>query len=183
MSESAACAVAVLRRGGVIVHPAEAARGLGCDPRNEKAVRHLFGLKSRPAGAAALLIDADFVQLPAGVGPCPEEAIARAAASWPGPVTGAFPGKSEVPASIVGEHAGIALRVTAHRVARELCGAFGGALVSTSANRRGGPPMQTAAQVREAFAGELDALVAGELGGLERPTPIRDAISGEVVRN
>ncbi len=183
MSDSVARAVAELRLGGVVAYPTEAVWGLGCDPRNENAVKRLFGLKSRPPGVGVLLIGADFAQVSAYIGACPQQAIDRARATWPGPHTWIFPRNVDVPAWIVGEHAGIALRVTAHPVARELCMAFGGALVSTSANRHGEAPARTAAQVRESFADALDALVPGELGGLERPTPIRDAISGEVVRN
>lgn len=183
MSDAIARAVAELRRGGVVAYPTEAVWGLGCDPRNEQAVRRLFALKSRPAGVGVLLIGAEFAQIAAYIGTCPQPAIDRAQATWPGPNTWIFPRNVDVPSWIVGEHAGIALRVTAHPVARDLCLAFGGALVSTSANRHGQPPARSEIQVREAFADNLNALVPGELGGLERPTPIRDAISGDVVRN
>jgi len=87
-----------------------------------------------------------------------------------------------VPPWISGGHAGIALRVTAHAPAAALCRAFGGALVSTSANRHGEPPTRSAAEIRTVFGDELDALVDAPVGGLERPTAIRDAISGEFVR-
>jgi hypothetical protein len=33
------------------------------------------------------------------------------------------------------------------------------------------------------FGDDLAEIVQGELGGLERPTPIRDAISGEWLRD
>ncbi|MET0226605.1 MAG: Sua5/YciO/YrdC/YwlC family protein, partial [Dokdonella sp.] len=82
-----------------------------------------------------------------------------------------------------GAHAGIALRVTAHPRAAALCAAFGAALVSTSANRHGAAPALSADDVHNAFGAELDAILNGNVGGLERPTPIRDAISGAIVRN
>ena len=84
---------------------------------------------------------------------------------------------------IAGGHAGIALRVTAHAPAAELCRAFGGAIVSTSANRHGEPPVRTVDEVRAALGHALDAILNAVTGGLERPTPIRDAISGESVRS
>jgi L-threonylcarbamoyladenylate synthase len=87
-----------------------------------------------------------------------------------------------VPAWIAGAHAGIALRVTAHAPAVDLCRAFGGALVSTSANRHGEPPARSADEARAAFGDSLDAILNGLTGGLERATPIRDAISGEYLR-
>ena len=38
-------AVDCLRAGEVIAYPTEAVYGLGCDPRNESAVRHILHIK------------------------------------------------------------------------------------------------------------------------------------------
>ena len=175
-------AVAALRRGGVIAYPTEAVWGLGCNPLDEAAVRELFRLKQRPATTGVLLIGATYDQLADYVDEVPVDALARAQATWPGAATWVFPASACVPAWIRGSHSGVALRVTAHPVAAALCEAFGGALVSTSANRHGEPPMRRAADVRAAFGKELAAIVDGALGGLDRPTSIRDAVSGETLR-
>ncbi len=176
-------AVAALRAGGVIAYPTEAVYGLGCDPYNESAVARLFALKQRPAGQGVLLIAADFEQVEQFIGAVPADALTRARATWPGPHTWVFPRSATTPAWLAGAHAGIAMRVTAHSVAAQLCYAFGGALVSTSANRHGQAPARTAEGVRAMFGAELDSILNGATGGLERPTPIRDAISGAVIRN
>ncbi|MEZ5462045.1 L-threonylcarbamoyladenylate synthase [Dokdonella sp.] len=176
-------AVAALRLGGVIAYPTEAVWGLGCDPLDRGAVARLFDLKQRPPGQGVLLIGSNFEQFADFVGACPDSALARAKATWPGPSTWIFPRKEQVPSWIVGEHAGIALRVTDHPVARALCEAFGSALISTSANRHGQPAARSAGEVRDMFGSDLAEIVQGELGGLERPTPIRDAISGEWLRD
>jgi L-threonylcarbamoyladenylate synthase len=67
-------------------------------------------------------------------------------------------------------------------VARALCETFGGALVSTSANRSGRPPAISATQIRLAFRRSVDAIVPGPLGGRSAPTTIRDVISGMILR-
>lgn len=176
-------AVDALRLGGVIAYPTEAVWGLGCDPHNESAVRRLFDLKQRPSGIGVLLIAAEFSQIAAYLGECPADAIARAQASWPGPNTWIFPASAAVPSWVVGEHVGIAIRITAHPVASALCRAFGGALVSSSANIHGQAAARNVSELRDMFNDQLDAVVEGELGGLERPTTIRDAMSGEFVRH
>ncbi|MEP7042341.1 MAG: Sua5/YciO/YrdC/YwlC family protein [Dokdonella sp.] len=184
MDSPLAAAVAALRAGGVIAYPTEAVFGLGCDPRNRVACERLFALKRRPSTQGVLLIAASFEQIEPFIDAAtPARAIARAQASWPGPHTWIFPSAPDTPAWIAGAHAGIALRVTAHPVAADLCRAFGAAVVSTSANRHGAPPALCAADVHAAFGDELDAILNGNVGGLERPTPIRDAISGAIVRN
>jgi len=175
-------AAALLRAGGVLAYPTEAVFGLGCDPDNRTAFDTIFALKQRPPEQGVLLIASDFEQIADWIA-APPQAIARAQPTWPGPHTWIFPRAARASAWIAGGHAGIALRVTAHAPAAALCRAFGGALVSTSANRHGEAPARTAEQVRAAFGDTLDAILNGSTGGLERPTPIRDAISGESVRN
>ena len=177
--------VAALRRGGVVAYPTEAVFGLGCDPRDRVAFERLFALKQRPPTQGVLLIGADFDQVAPYIdlAATPHDALVLAQATWPGPHTWIFPRAANVPEWITGGHAGIALRVTAHAPAAALCRAFGGALVSTSANRHGEPPARSADAVRHAFGAALDAILNEPTGGLERPTPIRDAISGESVRS
>ena len=177
-----AAAVAAIRAGGVIAYPTEAVYGLGCDPFNSEAVARLFALKQRPSDVGVLLIAADFPQVEPFID-APADAVARAKAGWPGPQTWVFPRSQATPAWLTGSHTGIALRVTAHPVASALCRAFGGALVSTSANRHGEAPARNAAEARAIFRSGLAFVVEGDVGGLERPTPIRDAISGEMVRS
>jgi L-threonylcarbamoyladenylate synthase len=184
MDASLADVVAALRAGGVVAYPTEGVYGLGCDPRNRHACERLFAIKRRPPSQGVLLIAAEFAELEPyiDVAAVPPAAMALAAATWPGPHTWIFPRAAEAPDWLAGAHAGIAVRVTAHAPAADLCRSFGGALVSTSANRHGEPPALNTAAVRAAFGDDVDAILNGPLGGLERPTPIRDAISGVVVR-
>jgi len=181
-NQDLAAAVAALRQGGVIAYPTEAVYGLGCDPFDEAAVARLFALKQRPATQGVLLIAADFAQVEKFIGAAPAAAIARARESWPGPQSWVLPRSAQTPSWLAGGHAGIGLRVTAHPLAAQLCRAFGAAIVSTSANRHGEPPARSAAEVRSAFGDELAYILDGPTGGLERPTPIRDAIGGEIIR-
>jgi len=186
MSDAAiAAAVAALRGGGVVAYPTEAVYGLGVDPHDRAAAARLFELKRRPPGQGVLLIAADFAQVETYIDALttPAAALARARSTWPGPHTWVFPRSPATPQWLAGEHAGIALRVTAHPLAAALCRAFGGALVSTSANRHGEPPARTPAEVRSAFSDELAYILDGPIGELGRPTPVRDAVTGVAIRN
>jgi L-threonylcarbamoyladenylate synthase len=87
-----------------------------------------------------------------------------------------------VPDWVAGVHAGVALRVTAHAPAAALCRAFGGALVSTSANPHGQPAARTAQTVADYFGDALDGLLDAPLGGQTSPTMIRDALTGAMIR-
>jgi L-threonylcarbamoyladenylate synthase len=172
-----------LRIGGVVAYPTEAVYGLGCDPFNRDAFDRVFALKERPPTQGVLLIASDFEQVAGYIAAdVAADALARARATWPGPHTWVFPRSDAVPDWVAGSHPGIALRVTAHPIAAELCRRFGGAIVSTSANRHGEPPAKTSADVRAAFGAQVAYILDGAVGGLDKPTPIRDAISGDIIR-
>ncbi len=72
--------------------------------------------------------------------------------------------------------------MTAHPLAARLCEAFGGPLVSTSANASGRPPARTALAVRRALGRRVDYVLTGAIGGAAGPSQIRDARDGRVLR-
>ncbi len=178
-----AAAAKLLQAGGLLAYPTEAVFGLGCDPEQHKACQRLFALKQRPLNHGVLLIAADFEQLRPWIGIIEATTLAQVRASWPGPYTWVLPSSPQVPTWISGQHQGIAVRITAHPVAAALCRDFGGPLVSTSANRHGQAPARSVSEVAAAFGEDLDALLEGSLGGLQQPTPIRDARTGVMLRN
>ncbi|CAN5586680.1 Sua5/YciO/YrdC/YwlC family protein [soil metagenome] len=182
---SVAAALRSLRRGGVVAYPTEAVWGLGCDPFDEAAVRRLLALKQRSVDNGLILVAAEPAQLGGLVDWDALPAARREAvlASWPGPHTWLLPATARVPRWITGSHDSVALRVSAHPVVSALCTGFGAPLVSTSANRSGAPPPHARDDLDPGLAGALDAIVDGDTGGLERPTPIRDARSGTAVRD
>ncbi|RDS84114.1 L-threonylcarbamoyladenylate synthase [Dyella psychrodurans] len=174
----------VLHRGGVIAYPTEAVFGLGCDPHDRKAFERIFELKQRPATQGVLLVAADFAQVERYIDTAkvPAEVMVQVHASWPGPFTWVFPRSDAVPDWVAGAHAGIALRVTAHAPAAALCRAYGGALVSTSANPHGEPPARDLATLARYFGDALDGVLDAPLGGAATPTTIRDALTGGIIR-
>lgn len=178
-------AASALRAGGVIAYPTEAVFGLGCDPANEKAFQRLFALKQRPPTQGVLLIGATFDHVAPYIdlAAVPEAALAAVQQQWPGPYTFVFPRAANVPTWVAGSHAGIALRVSAHPIASALCHAFGGAIVSTSANRHGGPPARSVNELEAAFGSALNAIAPGEPGDLATPTSIRNALTGAIIRS
>lgn len=175
-------AVYILQQGGVIAYPTEAVYGLGCDPANHKAVQKILEIKQRDRNKGLILIAAAFEQLSPFLEEIEESLKQRVLATWPGPVTWLWPAKTEVSSWLRGEHTTIAIRVTAHPLVVELCRTFGGALVSTSANVSGQPPARNAEQVQAQFKDQLDYILEGEVGGLAKPSQIRDVVTGKVLR-
>lgn len=175
-------AAAVLRQGGVLAYPTEAVWGLGCDPFNGRAVQRLLLLKKRDPSKGVILIASSIDQLKPWLTGLSAEKMAVLEQSWPGPNTWLVQDNGYTPELIRGKHAKVALRVTNHPWVVALCEAFGGPLVSTSANTAGEPPLMTFDAVSSAFGEDVDAVLNGPLGGLERPSRICDLETGEVLR-
>ncbi len=175
-------AARVLRAGGVVAYPTESCYGLGCDPRNMQAVRRLLRCKQRPAHLGLILIASRFEQLLPFIAPVDTHVLAQARASWPGPFTWLLPAPARVSRLLRGAHATIAVRVTAHPVAAALCRHARSAIVSTSANRHGRAPARSVAGVVREFGSDVDYVLPGRIGAQARPSEIRDAMTGAVIR-
>ncbi|HEY8521489.1 MAG TPA: Sua5/YciO/YrdC/YwlC family protein [Gammaproteobacteria bacterium] len=175
-------AARILRSGGVVAYPTEAVFGIGCLPNRREAVERVLAIKGRSERKGLVLIAANVAQL-APYAALPEgPRAAEVLATWPGPVTWVLPAAPRAPRWITGGRRTVAVRVTAHPVARRLCERAGSALVSTSANRTGRRPLRSALEVRRLLGCEVDYVLPGPLGGLERPTTIRDAATGRILR-
>ena len=176
-------AVRVLAQGGVIAGPTEAVWGLTCDPGNPDAVARLLDLKQRPVSKGLILVAADMDQLEPLLSPLTDSQRNKLALSWPGPTTWLLPHHHCIPAWVHGEHDTIAVRVSAHPGMSALCRAWGGPLISTSANPAGSRPATAAFQVRRYFNRQLDYIFPGALGGATRPSVIRDLLTDRIIRS
>lgn len=174
--------VRALREAQVIACPTEAVWGLSCDPDSDQALTHLMRLKERDPAKGVILVAASIEQFGPWLASLPLAMHAPLAASWPGPHTWLVPDNGRSHALVRGAHQSVALRVTDHPVMKALCDAFGGPLVSTSANRTGEPPAMSSEEVRANFGDELGAVLDGELGGQARPSTIRDLATHKVLR-
>lgn len=175
-------AVSSLANDGVIAYATESVWGLGCNPWSQQAVTRLLEIKQRPWQKGLILIAADIAQLEPMLGAVTPEQRALMLSRWPGPLTWLVPVSEHIPQWLRGEHGTLAMRVSAHRGVQQLCRAWGGPLVSTSANLSGQPACKTALQVHLRLSSELDAIVPGGVSGAKRPSEIRDLISQRVLR-
>lgn len=141
----------------------------------------ILSLKRRNIEKGLILIAADAYQLEPYIyypNPTIENRVIQ---SWPGPVTWVLPAKPAVPYWISGYHTSVAVRISAHPEVQKLCRTVG-VLVSSSANPANHHPAKTALKVRDYFYGSVDYILSGKVGPESRPTEIRDALSGTVLR-
>lgn len=148
-SEDIRAAVRTLREGGVILYPTDTVWGIGCDPRNAEAVAKVFEIKQRADSKALILLAGSLAQLERTVDEVPEVAYQLIEYSER-PLTIVYDGTSpgaRIAPTLLAADGTIAVRVTAEAFSRELCGAFGFPLVSTSANISGQAAAATFAEI------------------------------------
>ena len=181
---SAADCGLICRNGGVVLYPTEGVWGLGCSPLDEDAVRRVLALKSRKEAKGLILIAASIAQIMPflDISGLSEDRWDEISATWPGAHTWVIPASGLVPPFIRGVFDSVAVRVTAHPAVREMCNAFGGALVSTSANVAGEPSPLTLTSVSPQIIDGVDAVCDGETLGTGTASSIRDALTGASFR-
>jgi L-threonylcarbamoyladenylate synthase len=175
-------AARIVLAGGVISYPTEAVFGLGCLPENRAAVERVLAIKRRSWRKGLLLIGSELAQLEQFVVLPTEPRLSEVLAGWPGPVTWVLRARPYAPRWISGGRDSVAVRLTDHPLARELCAAAGHALVSTSANVSRRPPLRDLRVLRRELGPKVDYVLAGPLGGLAKPTVIKDGSTGKILR-
>lgn len=146
-------ALAVLRRGGVILYPTDTIWGLGCDAGDEEAVQRIFRIKRRPPQKSFIIL-MDSAEMLHRYAPDLPEDLAREVANTSRPVTYILPGLQGLAPSVMAPDGTVAVRIPRDDLCRSLIHDLGKALVSTSANFTGSPP--------PAHFGEIDPLLVRE---------------------
>lgn len=171
-----------LRQGGVIAYATESCFGLGCDPRNFRAVKRILDIKGRPQQKGLILVASDLKLLTPYLATLSAEELNKLDQIWPGPTTALIATSSNTPNWLTGRYKTIATRVTAHTDTARLSHALNMALVSTSANQSGKIPYKQFQQCIKAF-GDKVLVLPGRIGKRKRPSTILDLKSGKILRN
>ena len=138
-------AVAVLKRGGVILYPTDTVWGIGCDATNAEAVKRVYEIKQRDDSKALIcLVDSD-ARMQRYVRQVPDVAWQLIDSLTDGdgkPTTLILDGAVNLAPNLIAEDGSIGMRITQEPFSKELCYRFQKALVSTSANISGEPAAQ-----------------------------------------
>ncbi len=173
--------VRAIARGAVFAYPTDTIWGFGCHPLSATGVVRILAIKRRSAAKGLILLASrlDYAEPFVTLDAAARDALARPAAQ---PTTFLVPASADCPPWLTGAHPTIALRITDHPLIERLCDGIEAPLVSTSANRAGGPTVRNYLQARRRFGAELDFVVAGYAAGSGRPSTIRSLADGAIIR-
>lgn len=177
-------AAQTLKNGGIIICPTEGVYGISALASNISAVERIIHIKHRALNKGLIVVASniemchnlvDFSVLSV-------ESRQLLNSKWPGHATFIVPCRSEVSSTLTGQRKTIALRVTAFPLLAKLCSLVGEPIVSTSANISGSEPLKTISKLQEVFAQEVDYILDEPCQGLNKPSTIYDAVTGQVLR-
>ena len=170
-------AAQVVRNGGLVIYPTETVYGLGCDPFNAKAVKHLLSVKadrSRPLPVlAASIADVENVAFVS------QNGKRLAAKFWPGSLTFVFFKKPTFPDFVTFGWDSVGLRIPDHDVALRLIRLSGGLLVGSSANRTGEEPPRNVHQISNELKEIVDVVLDGGSAVQGIPSTVADLTSNK----
>jgi L-threonylcarbamoyladenylate synthase len=180
-SQAARSLAAFLKHGGVIAYPTESCYGFGCDPANRRAVQRILKLKQRPQKKGLILIASGYQQVARYLQPLTLAEQHKLQADGAQAITYLMPVKPSCPRWLRGAHDTLAVRMTAHPFAQNLCRSAGSALVSTSANLGGQRAVKTYAECQRMF-GKKVWVLRGRVGKRKRPSTIKVWGGDRIVR-
>jgi L-threonylcarbamoyladenylate synthase len=181
-TEAVETAADALRSGGVVAFPTETFYGLGAAHGSEAAVARIFRIKGRPDDKPLLLLVSS-VAMAETVAEVTPQARILMARYWPGALTLVLRARSGVSPLVTAGTGTIGVRHSAHRVPTDLVACLGSPVTAPSANRSGGPPPTTAAEVVEEFGGRIDVVLdAGPTAGGQPSTVLDLTVSPPLVR-
>jgi L-threonylcarbamoyladenylate synthase len=157
-----ALAARALAQGALVAFPTETVYGLGADATNPAAIARLYEAKGRPS-FNPLIAHVFDLEAASRIGRFDATALALAHAFWPGPLTLVLPKTSDCAVADLAT-AGldtVAIRLPAHKVARQILRAFGGPVVAPSANLSGHVSPTTAPHVQSDLEGRIDLIIDG----------------------
>ncbi len=151
-------ALAVLKKGGIILYPTDTVWGIGCDATNSEAVEKIFKLKKRSDKKSMICLVNDFKMLNEYIEDVPEVAydILKYAAK---PTTIIYDDPIRVAENIIAEDNSLAIRVAKDDFCKKLIRKLRRPLVSTSANISGSNTPQSFAEIDPLILEGVDYVV------------------------
>ncbi|MFL5741233.1 MAG: L-threonylcarbamoyladenylate synthase [Flavisolibacter sp.] len=165
-------ALAVLQRGGVILYPTDTIWGLGCDARNETAVKRIYEIKQRADSKSLIILLADEREILRYVA-APDPAVFDYIETQARPTTIIFEQAIGLPRTLIASDGSIAIRIVQDVFCRHLIKRLRSPLVSTSANISGEASPLSFKNISASILASVDHVVSWRQDDTDPATPSR----------
>jgi len=179
-------AVAVLKKGGLIIYPTDTVYGLGCDITNQKAIEKICRIRGiKPEKANFSFICSDLRHISDYIKPIDTTTFRVLKKALPGPFTFILNANNNVPKLLSSNKKTVGIRVPNNNIAREIVTLLGNPILSTSI-RDDDEVIEYATDpelIHEKYEDLVDLVIDGGFGGNQASTVV-DCTSGdfEIIR-
>lgn len=167
-------------RGGIIAYPTESCFGLGCDPKNKKAINKIIRIKKRLHNKNFILIGSSMNEFSSFVHPINELTKKNLFTKWPGPHTWILNANNICPSWLT-KNSKIAIRIPSFNPCRSLIKSIGMAITSSSLNLSGKVPLKSYRDVCKFLPTEVK-IIKGRVGKNKNPSVIQDFETMNIIR-
>jgi len=173
--------VRFIRRGGVIAYPTESCFGLGCDPKNKKAINKIIKLKKRSLNKNFILIGSSLKHFDYFTNSFNDVTKENLFSKWPGPHTWIIKANNRCP-NWLKSNSKIALRIPSFSNCQALINSIDMAITSSSLNLSGKIPLKNYRDVCR-FLPDQVKLIKGRIGKNRNPSVIQDFKTKNIIRS
>ena len=173
--------VRFIRRGGIIAYPTESCFGLGCDPKNKKAINKIIKLKKRSLNKNFILIGSSLKHFDYFTNSLNDVTKENLFSKWPGPHTWIIKANNRCP-NWLKSNSKIALRIPSFSNCQALINSIDMAITSSSLNLSGKIPLKNYRDVCR-FLPDQVKLIKGRIGKNRNPSVIQDFKTKNIIRS
>ena len=165
--------------GKIIIYPTEGIFGIGCDPFNEDSINNIYKLKSRNFNKKFILVCSKLEHLKNIVNIdfdlLKDLNSKNKFTTWVAKATNNCPYWLNIDKKV-------AFRVSEHDTIKKICNKINRPLISTSANKSNDKYVNDIEKIKKIFKNEIEYIVDGSLGGLNKPSKIIDFETLRIIR-
>jgi tRNA threonylcarbamoyl adenosine modification protein (Sua5/YciO/YrdC/YwlC family) len=126
-------AVAILKKGGIIIYPTDTVYGLGCDITNQKAIERICRIRGiKPEKANLSFVCADLRHISDFIKPIDTSVFRILKKALPGPYTFILNANNAVPKLLSSNKKTVGIRVPDNNIARAIVQELGNPILSAS---------------------------------------------------
>jgi len=170
-----------LKNGGILAYPTESCFGLGCDPKNKRAIEKILLLKKRARSKGFILIGSKLNHFDIYTKNITETQKKDLMTKWPGPHTWTVPASDYCPSWLKGKTGNIAIRLPKVNSTLNLLNSINFPITSTSANLSHKQSIKTSRGCKNLFKKNV-RVIEGNVGNEKKPTTIQDFLSKKIIR-
>ena len=172
-----------LKKGKILIYPTEGVWGIGCDAFNKDAVARIYELKQRSENKSLILLCKSLEVMSNYLSPITQNDMDFIKSIGVKPTTILYPyDPNKTPNHLHNISGKLALRVSTHYHLKSLFEIFNNPIISTSANISGTKISMDTDEIKNNFDFSDVAFYNKPIGILNRPTPIIDLQTQEVIR-